>query len=308
MRIDRMLSIVVMLLNRRSITAKELAEKFEVSLRTVYRDIDAINEAGIPIVSTQGSGGGFSIMENYKLNHQVLTLEDTRTILMALKGISTTVRGQGMERAMEKISSLVPKDKKEELERNMDQLVIDYLPWGYNEEFQQRIQNLNKAIVGNLLVDLDYLNLKGERITRTIEPMTLMFKGYNWYLFAYCRLRENGRLFKLSRVKEITVTHRTYLRRNISFKSYIKDEFSTGPPVDLVLRFSNEVRQRVEEYFSQNQIEKVDDSHLVVRVTFPEDFWVYSYILSYGHYVEVLEPPHIREMIKEISGKVHQQY
>ncbi len=309
MRIDRMLSIVVILLNRRKITARELAERFEVSLRTVYRDVDAINDAGIPIVSSQGTGGGFSIMENYKLNHQLLTLEDTRTILTALKGVNSTIRGQGMAQAMEKIRSLVPGDKKEELDLKMEQLVIDYLPWGYNDEMQDRIQQLNKAIVNSHLVSINYINLKGEEKRRTVEPMTLMFKGYNWYLFGYCQLQKDGRLFRLSRIKELTLSDRTFLRRNISFKDFTKEKTdSSRPVVDLVFKFPISVRQRVEDYFYRGQIEDDGQGFLIVKASFPEDYWVYSFILSYGDNIEVLEPPHIREAIGEIAEKIMGKY
>lgn len=304
-----MLSIVVTLLNRKNITARELAERFEVSLRTIYRDVDAINEAGIPIVSSQGTGGGFSIMENYKLNHQLLTLEDSRSILTALKGVNSTVRGQGMEQAMEKIRSLVPGDKKEELDLQMEQLVIDYLPWGYNEAMQARIQQLNKAIVTSRLISINYTNLKGEEIQRTVEPMTLMFKGYNWYLFGYCQLKKDGRVFRLSRIKELNLLDRTFLRRKISFKDFTKEKGSSSQPVvDLILRFPVSVRMRVEEYFFQEQIKEDEEGFLVIKASFPEDFWVYSMILSYGDNIEVIEPPHIREVIGEIAAKIMRKY
>ena len=116
MRIDRMLAIVVLLLNRKTITAKELADRFEVSLRTIYRDIDAVNEAGIPVLSNQGSGGGFSIMENYRLNHQFLSLENSRAIIAALKGVNTALQDREVEMAMEKIRSLIPAEKAPELD------------------------------------------------------------------------------------------------------------------------------------------------------------------------------------------------
>jgi predicted DNA-binding transcriptional regulator YafY len=130
MRIDRMLAITVMLLNRDRINARELAEKFEVSVRTVYRDIDAINMAGIPVISFPGNEGGFGIMEHFRLDRQLLTLNDMLTILTALKGIDTGLIHKEVESAIEKITNLVPKEKADQAEQFFNQMVIDVVPYG----------------------------------------------------------------------------------------------------------------------------------------------------------------------------------
>ncbi len=308
MRIDRMLSIVVLLLNRRNITARELSERFEVSIRTVYRDIDAINEAGIPVLSTQGSNGGFSIVENYKLHHQLLTMDNTRAILTALKGIQTTLQDKEIELAMDKIRSLVPREKTDELDQQLDQLVIEYLPWGYGEEFQVKMQQINKAITTNQLLSIDYLSLKREEITRTVEPMTLIFKGYAWYLFAFCRLRNDGRLFRLSRIRSFKILDQTFYRRSISIKDFTKNGEIDQPMVDLILHFSPFVRLRVEEFFNKEQIKETKDKKLMVEVSFPEGEWVYSMILGFGENVEVIKPERIRSIIKDKVEKIKKLY
>jgi predicted DNA-binding transcriptional regulator YafY len=308
MRIDRMLSIVVLLLNRKSITARELSERFEVSLRTIYRDIEAINIAGIPVISTQGSGGGYGIMENYKLNNQYLSMDNTRAILTALKGVNTTLRDQELTLAMEKIRSLVPKDQAKELDLRLDQFIVDYLPWGYSEQQQFFMQEINRAIVTSHLLKIRYRNLKGEEGERVIEPMTLMFKGYNWYFFGFCLLKEDGRMFRLSRVRNLEVLSQTFQRREISFKDFTKQDESKGPQVDLVFKFDPLVQTRVEEFFHPEQITVDDQGDLIVKASFPEDNWVYSLILSYGEHIEVLQPDHIRHLIRKKIEKILKKY
>ncbi len=304
MRIDRMLSIVVLLLNRKSVTARELAERFEVSLRTIYRDIDAINIAGIPVVSHQGSGGGYQIMENYRLNNQYLSLENTRVILTALKGVNTTLQDRELELAMEKIRSLVPKERTKELESKLDQLVVDYVPWGFSKQQQICMQEINRAIITSKLLNIQYRNLKGEEGERIVEPMTLMFKGYTWYLFGYCRLKQDGRLFRLSRFRSLEVLNQTFKRRDITFKDFTRKEEVRVPRVDLVMRFDPVVRNRVEEFFHPEQITIDENGSLIVNSTFPEDEWVYSLILSYGEHIEILQPAHIRQIIRRKARKI----
>ncbi len=308
MRIDRMLAIVVMLLNRERITARELAEKFEVSIRTVYRDIEAINQAGVPIVSYSGNDGGFGILENFKLDRQLLTFNDMLAILSALKGVNTTLADREIDTAIEKISSLVPKEKINELELRFEQLVIDVSPWGFKEEDQKKLKEIYQAITENLLIRFEYRNLKGEKNLRIIEPMTLLFKGYAWYLLGYCRLRADFRSFKLNRITELIVLDEEFVRKESSYREFPVSGNKNNTSVHLIMKFSPEVRSNVEEYFDGDNIAYQEDGYLIVNVDWTEDEWIYSNILSYGENVEVLEPLHIREIIRARATKLYKLY
>jgi predicted DNA-binding transcriptional regulator YafY len=303
MRIDRMLAITIMLLNRDRISARELAERFEVSVRTVYRDIDAINMAGIPVISYPGNDGGFGIMENYRLDRQLLTLNDMLTILTALKGIDTGLIHREVESAIEKIQNLVPKEKAGQAEQFFSQMVIDNAPYGLSNRYRERLDLFRKAITENKPVQIKYLNAKGETQKRVIEPMTLIMKGYTWYLFAFCRARDDYRIFKISRIKEASILDQQFKRREASYKTYFSDGDDL-PATPIILKFSPEARVKVEDYFDEERIETLENGDMIVRVSYPEDEWVYSFILSYGEHVEVLEPPHIKEIIREKAKKI----
>lgn len=305
MRIDRMLGITVMLLGRDRVTARELADRYEVSIRTVYRDIEAIQQAGIPVVSLPGNGGGYGLMENYRIDRRLLTFEDMLAILTALRGARSLLTDAGMESAMDKISSLIPKDKVHDTQSHFERLAIDYLPWGQGEKQQERFRRIHEAICGNRLLLMTYRNLRGETATRTIEPMTLFFKGFSWYLFAYCRAREDFRVFRLSRIIRLNETGEAFERRNGSYRDMEAEKLKV-PPVHLVMRFSPEVRLRVEELFDWDEIATMDDGFIQVTVNWPEDEWVYWTILSYGEHVEVIEPPHIRRHIGQQAQKMMQ--
>lgn len=297
-----------MLLNRKRITARELAEKFEVSIRTVYRDIDAINLAGIPITSHQGSDGGFGIIDTYKIDRQLLTLNDMLAMLSALKGINTTLEDRELDSAIEKITSLVPKDKTEQLNLHLEQLVIDILPWGYTKKQREKLKEIHHSIISNRLLNFHYRNYKGEKNVRTVEPMTLLFKGYAWYLFAYCCLRQDYRIFRLSRMYFLDTLEKQFVRREKSVHEVMKPDIDTNYWTHLVLKFSPKARVRVEDYFDEEQIEIQQNGDLIVKVSFPEDEWVYSIILSYGEFVEVLQPQHIRKIIQEKAKKIINYY
>ncbi len=303
-----MLAIVIMLLNRERVSARELSNKFEVSIRTIYRDIDAINLAGIPIVSFSGNNGGFGILDNYKLDRQLLSLNDMLSILTALKGINDTIEDRYLTNAIDKITSLVPKDKTDELNQHFENVIIDLLPWSYNEVQKKILKIIHDAIKENLVIQFDYKNLKSEKITRMVEPMSLVFKGYSWYLFGYCKSKNDFRIFKISRINNLLITEKSFKRKNYSYRSFSIEEKKLQNLINMKLKFSPEIRDIVEEYYGDDKINVDDDGYLIVELTMPVDRWIYSNILSYGEHVEVLSPEHLRETIKEKAKKILNNY
>ena len=304
MRIDRMLGITVMLLNKDRVSAREIAEKYEVSVRTIYRDIEAINMAGIPVVAHSGINGGFGIMKNFKLDRQLLTFQDMLSILSALKGINTTLEDRDLDTAIEKITNLVPREKTPELQQYLQHVSVDIQPWGYRERQKKYVKVIHNAIVDLKLIEFTYNNSKGEIVKRIVEPMTLLFKGYAWYLFAYCRLKNDYRLFRLSRIKNLELTDTTFKRKNVTYEEHSSSSFDRSSFIDLILKFDPSVKVRVEEFFEDESIELADDGYLIVKLSLPEDEWIYSTLLSFGECVEVLSPGHIREIIAEKAEKI----
>lgn len=307
MRIDRMLAIIVLMLNKNRITARELADKFEVSVRTIYRDLEAVNMSGIPLISYSGNNGGFGIMENYKIDRQILTFNDMLSILSALKGLNTTLENKELDTAINKISSLVPKDKTEHLKMHLEQIVIDILPWGYRKTEKENFKLIHQATINNKLLQFIYQNSRGEKIQRKVEPMTLLFKGYAWYLFAYCLVRKDFRIFRFSRMKKLKILEQTFIRRDRTYQEFMEPENSNMKMVKVTLKFSPGIRNKVEEYFYEDQITLEKDGHSIVKISLPDDDWLYSMILNYGENVEVLEPASIRRGIHEKAKLIMQK-
>ncbi|HBV99423.1 MAG: hypothetical protein JL50_13180 [Peptococcaceae bacterium BICA1-7] len=301
MRLDRLLSIVMLLVNRKRIQAGELAKIFDVSARTIYRDIDAINQAGIPVVSYQGANGGLGIAENYRIDKNVLCQHDIVSILSALKGLSTTLDDHRLSATIEKIKGLIPDIKINEYREKSSQIIIDLTPWGGSEEQKQKVTLLKGAIENSILVSFEYTCSKGLESTREVEPVSLVLKMQTWYLYGFCRIRNGYRLFRLSRMKGLSVTEISFVRRDTGVEDFPweGDWMGNSSVVRVTLRFPPELKAVVEERFDTGKIFTDSGGNLLVSFSCPEDQWLYGIILSYGEYVEVLEPQHLREIIRE---------
>ena len=297
MKIERMLTIIVMLLNRNRVTANELAEKFEVSVRTMYRDIETINLAGIPIISHSGNNGGFSIYENYKLNHQVLTINNLSSLLSVLKDINSTVDDIELESSIEKLQNIVPDNKMDHLKIQSEQIIIDLHPYGDSPAQKKLVKTLRQAITQTRLLTIDYRNYDNVVSNRKIEPMSLIFKNYTWYLFAYCLLKDDFRLFRVSRIKDYHMEEQLFKRREKSYHEITALENEQAKMIELVLKVSPLMKSRVEDIFNEEDIEMLETGELLVTASFPEKDWLFSLIFSFGEHVEVLAPQEMRESV-----------
>ncbi len=170
MKIDRLVSIIMTLLGKQRMGAQELADMFEVSPRTIYRDIDAINMAGIPIRSTSGVGGGFEIMREYKSDQKVVSTTDLSAILMGLSNLSNIVRGNELVNALVKVKSFIPADKAKDIEIKTNQIRIDLSPWLGNRNIQPYLQTIKTALEDHKLLFFEYIAYHGNKTVRTVEP------------------------------------------------------------------------------------------------------------------------------------------
>jgi predicted DNA-binding transcriptional regulator YafY len=294
MRIDRLLGITLMLLNKRNVTARELAGRFEVSTRTIYRDIDDLSAAGVPVFANKGNSGGISLLENFVLSRSMLTEHERDSLLLALKTLQST-RYPEIDSILEKIGAVFNNVEA------ADWVHIEFSPWGSGANEENKFLDLKRAILERRITAFDYLNSDGILSHRETEPLYLIFKSHAWYIWAYCKMRRDFRLFRVSRMRNPVVTDEVFVRR-IPDKSDIEGPQAAGPPKPLVtlkLRFQARDLFRVYDDFDQDKITRNPDGSCDASMTFPEDEWVYGYILSFGSFVEVLEPPHIREIIRQ---------
>jgi len=310
MKIDRLLSIIVYLLNRDLASAGKLAERFGVSVRTIQRDMEAINLAGIPVISVQGPSGGYGIMDGYKMDRRLVTVDDLFFIITALHGIGDSLGDRRIDNTLEKMRGLVPTAEDGDFKDREEKLHIDFSMLGGGPDQRQAFKTVQAAVNSGRLLKMDYTNNRLERESRIVEPMTIVFQWRAWYLYAYCRLREGYRLFRISRIREPEILGERFRRRNHSFEDFSRDNApeKTGYIMELTLKFSEKMIPLVEEFYNKEDMERTEDGGLIVKTRMPEDGWMYGYILSYGAFVEVLEPPHIRDIIKTMAGQISRMY
>lgn len=218
MKIDRLISIIMVLLNNERVSAIKLAEMFEVSTRTIYRDIETISLSGIPITTYNGANGGISIMEEYKVDKNIFTTSDISTILMGLSSVSTTLSNKEIIGTLEKVKSLLPKEQSKDIELKSNQITIDLTTWMGNKSLQSNIEKVKSALNDNKHLQFEYYGVNRNKDKRCIEPYKLILKENNWYLQGYCILKEDFRVFKLSRISNLEILEFVFTPREFKSK------------------------------------------------------------------------------------------
>jgi predicted DNA-binding transcriptional regulator YafY len=301
MKINRLLEITLILLNKSTVTAGELAERFGVSTRTIYRDIDELSGAGVPVFTNKGSGGGISLLDNYAINKALLTEHERDSLLLALKTLQATKYPE-IDVILEKIGGVFKKAA------SADWVQIEFSPWGSGPNEENKFLDIKRAILECKVVTFDYINTDGILSHRRIEPMLLAFKSQAWYVWGYCKTRRDFRTFRISRIRNMVVTNEGFERRPLESPKEEEPAAVSLKHVTLKLRFQPEDLYRVYDDYNKERIIRNADGTYDVTVTFPEDEWVYGYIMSFGGYVEVLEPKHIRDIVRERMEKALKLY
>jgi len=310
MKIDRLLSIIIYMLNRDLVSARELSEQFEVSVRTIQRDMETIDLAGVPVLSIQGPNGGYGIMETYKMDRRLLSMDDLYYIITALKGIGSSIDDHKIDNTIEKITGLIPELGNDPFHDKNEKLNIDFSMRGGHKQNQKNFGIVNKAVESERLLNFIYTNNKLETVIRTIEPMTMVFRSQTWYLFGYCRLKDDYRIFRISRIKAPEILAGSFKRRSKSFEDFsVENNLKLDSQnIALKLKFSKLMKPLIEEFYDKDNIETEDENSFIVNVRMPESGWLYGYILSFGEHVEVLEPGRLRQIIQGSAEKIAALY
>jgi len=308
MKLDRLLAITMLLLNRKRVGAKELADRFEVSLRTIYRDLETINQAGIPIISYAGAAGGYELMDKYRLDRQMLSLDELQSIIIALRGVQSTMDDREISTLLDKVGALVTRSEQVATDSLHRELLIDINPWHGGEEEKEKLAVLRQAIRQSRLVSFSYTSGLGDDSQRECEPMAVVLKGYLWYLYGYCLLRDDYRVFRISRIGELVQQGKSFDRREgeieqLGYQMGVTNHWRDTNIIKLVLRFEPPAKARVYDYFDRSSIVTESGGTLLVTTKQPDEPWLYSMLLGYGEQVTVLEPPHVAlELVRQAEN------
>ena len=300
MKIDRLIGILSVLLQEEKTTAPELAERFEVSRRTINRDIEDLCKAGIPIQTTQGTGGGISIMSGYRMDRTILTSKDMQMILAGLRSLDS-VSGSGYYgQLMEKIQA-----GSSELISGRDSILIDLSSW-YGETLAPKIETMQDAIGERHLVKFRYYAPSGES-NRIIEPYYLIFRWSSWYLWGWCLKKKDFRLFKLNRMDKVQKLEKSFECREVSVPDLSNEKLFPGG-IKVKALFEPDQKWRLVEEFGPSCFTERDDGRLLFAADYTDMDNLINWLLTFGDKAEVFEPKEARERLTRLVQKMTKIY
>lgn len=295
----RSFKIIYHLLTKGQATAPELASRFEVSVRTIYRDIDALSGAGIPIYTEPGRNGGIHLLDGFVLDRAVLSETEKQEILLSLQSLSATRQIDSSE-ILGKLSALFHTHPEDWLE-------VDFSRWGSDREGDgsddQKFQTLRAAIIRRQAIRITYAGPYGTTSERTVHPLRLLYRSKSWYLRAYCTEKKALRLFKLTRILDHALTE-----EHFSYDAFL-DQPEPPPQkyTAVTLRFPEEMAYRVYDEFDSAQVHRQEDGDLIVSAEMPEDAWLIGFLLSFGTQVDILSPAHLKEIVAEQARAIYEK-
>ena len=296
MQESRLFKIVYHLLDKGQATAPELAEKFEVSVRTIYRDIDALSGAGIPVYAETGRNGGIHLMNDFVLDKAVLSEEEKQEILTALQSVNST-NNIGSNQTLQKLSAIFHISSEDWLE-------VDFSRWGNKGTDNEKFELLKSAIIYQKCVKITYANSYGTISERVVKPLKISYKSMSWYLKAYCTEKQDYRIFKLTRIIDFEVLTEIFCKSPFpELDETLGHTYNT-----IVLRFPKNMSYRVYDEFDITQVNKKRNGDLIVSAQMPEDEWLIGYLLSFGTQVDIIEPAYLKDIVAEQAQKIYEKY
>ena len=300
MKIDRLIGILSILLQKEMVTAPELAEQFEVSRRTINRDIESLCKAGIPIKTSQGTGGGISIMNGYRMDRTILTSRDMQMIMAGLRSLDSVAGSSYYGQLMEKFQA-----GSSELVSGKESILIDLSSW-YKTTLAPKISMIQDAIETRHLLEFKYFAPSGES-NRTIEPSYIVFKWTSWYVYGWCLKRNDYRLFKLNRMDKVLVSDKGFECRSVPLPD-MSAELMYPRDIKVKALFDPDTKWRLVEEFGTDCCGETKDGKILFSADYSDMDNLVSWMLTFGDKVEVLEPQEVRERLKEIADNMSKKY
>lgn len=298
MKINRLFEIVYLLLNNGKMTAKTLAQHFEISERTIYRDIETLSLAGIPVYFEKGRYGGIRLLENYIINKSLLSETEQNEILFALQSLN--VAGyKNNEKTLNKLSTLFNYTK-----GNNDWIEIDFSRYGENNRLF--FEKIKQGIINKNILEFEYHNTQGEKSKRKVEPLKLWFKEKAWYLFAYCQKKKDIRQFKVTRIKNLKVLKEHF--EHVLNEFEIKNNENFVNTIKIIAEINKSQAYRVYDDFCEENICVKENGNFEIIMECIENEWLYGYLLSFGEFIKIIEPVRIKEILREKIEKMRVNY
>ncbi|MDR1164793.1 MAG: YafY family transcriptional regulator [Deltaproteobacteria bacterium] len=300
MRLERLFGIVNYLLVHGGATAGKLAERFEVSERTILRDIAALAGGGAPVYASRGQGGGISLLDGHALPRAALSDAERDLILLALQSLAASGQTDAANTLL-KIGALFRASPPAWIE-------VDFSRWGVGKPARARFETLAAAIAQKRAVSFSYVNAAGEFLERSAFPVKLIFKGMAWYFQGFCLARQDYRTFRLSRLRSPTVLALSSAGLNLAPPPPLELEGDGAPLLRLKMEFNESAAYRLFDVFDENAAIRRADGAAVLETDAPDEPWLYGFLLSLGTSVKILEPASVRLKLREILAELRERY
>lgn len=297
MKNDRLFQLLYLLLEKGSSTAPQLAQALEVSVRTVYRDVETLSISGVPVYASAGKGGGISLMPGYSVDKALFSDAEQRELLFALQSLRAA--DQHMDALLSKLGAAFQQGTQEA----QNWIEVDFARWGLQHTDRDRFDLLKQAILEHRVLDVAYCGASGKHSQRKVQPVKLIFKEKHWYLQAFCLTAQDYRLFKISRIVSLSDTGERFTPRAES-PPPIETEVAPYESLHLTLHFSSAVAFRVYDEFDSDCVKAQPDGSFLVQVAFPIDNWVFNYLFSFGTDVTILSPTALRSELAKYAEKI----
>ena len=307
MKYEIMLGILFELLSKKCVKASYLADKFEVSVRSIHRYINSLEMAGVPIYTNRGITGGFSIVDTYKLSSTFMTEKEFEQTINALTAFSDSLPNKTLESAINKLKS-AKKNQTSGFDIKSGGMIIDAGPWGDTVNYKSKLVVIQKSLEECKKLNVTYHDRNGDITERLIEPHIIVFKQGLWYVYAYCNLRNEFRFFKTGRIEKAIITDQTFVKQDLSKMELPLDFWHTNVDgEDVVLEISKSCLSDVEEWLGIENVSKVGEKY-IASVNLPFDNGLTSKIMSYGSGIKVIEPQKLKDEIINCTKKIMQNY
>ncbi|WP_241147376.1 helix-turn-helix transcriptional regulator [Thomasclavelia spiroformis] len=291
MQESRLFKIIYYLMENGKSTAPELAEKLEVSIRTIYRDIDIISSVGVPIYVTTGRNGGIQIDDSFVLDRLILSDKEKEDIITALKSVS--IVDDRNSDTLSKLSAIFNT-------KNEDWLEVDFSRWGNKAQDNTMFQKLKEAIISRKMLCIVYANTRGEVIERVICPLKMVYKAKNWYIKSFCMNKSDFRIFKLTRIIQARD-----MEKNFSPMEFPQEKKEMKVNYEnVILRFPQRMAYRIYDEFEVDEIHQDDNGDFIICAPMPIDEWLIGYLLSFGSKVCIIEPKYLKKIVYNEAKKI----
>ena len=307
MKYEIMLGILFDLLSKRTVSAPYLAQKYEVSVRTIYRYLESLEGAGVPLYSVRGNNGGIRIVDTYRLSSTFLTQKEYESTINVLSSFNNNMPDKILESVINKIKSTI-KPEQSSLSFVTGNLVIDNGHWGDTTGYKNKLSVIKNSIDNTKKLSIKYHDRNGETSERIIEPHLILFKQGLWYTYAYCNLRKEFRFFKTGRIEHATITNENFIKKQISINDLPLNFWeNTSTTKQVILKVDKNVVSDIEEWLGIECVKKVNDEFFA-EGTLPYDDGLVSKIMSYGKHVEVIKPKELKDKIKAVAKEIWALY